>query len=120
MLNRFRGLVVVAALILGASVIFVGPAFAKGKSSATLTLTPSPATANSAIQVTGCGYTVGAPTGIEVFAPDATQFAGISVDANGCINTSFYASSAGSYTVQIYQDPHDRWTMAASASLSVQ
>src|SRR5437879_2409011 len=115
MLKLFRLFVLVFTLALAMSALTVGSAFAaKGgnghgaggnTSSATLTLSPNPAPTNSIVQVSGCGYTVGVPTELVVNAPTATEFAGIPVDGNGCIATSLGVTDAGTYSVQIFQNP---------------
>lgn len=120
MLSSLRVLMVAMVVVLGASVIFAGPAFAKGKLHPTLAVTPNPAPENSVVQVSGCGYTVGAPTGIRIDTPTAVEFAGMPVDSAGCIAGSFAVYGAGTYTVQIYQDPNSRWVMEASSTLTVQ
>jgi hypothetical protein len=123
MFKLVRHFIVVFTLALAISALTVGSAFAaKGgnTSSPTLTVSPNPAPANSVIQVSGCGYTVGAPTELVFYTPTATDFAGIPVDSNGCIATYLGVTVAGSYSVQISQDPNNKWVQVASGSLTVQ
>ena len=120
MLSKIRLVVLVSALALAISVLGTESAFAKGKSNPTLTVSPSSATPYSVVQISGCGYTVGSPTELVFQTPTATSFAGVPVDGSGCIATSVYVYGAGSYTVQIFQDPNARWTLSASSSLTVQ
>src|SRR6266487_1980754 len=102
MTSRFRVLGVTALLFLAVSALSAGSAFAKGNGGATLTINPSPASTDSVVQISGCGYTVGAPSELVFQTPTATEFAGVPVGSNGCIATSVYVYGTGSYSAQIF------------------
>jgi hypothetical protein len=118
MFRRLRASLVLLVVVLAASLVLAGPALAKGTKGATLTLSPNPATVGTTVQVVGCGYVAGAPTEYVLTSPTATSFGGVTVASNGCIAMVFYVPVAGSYTLQIYQDPSNRWVVAASATLT--
>ena len=131
MVSRFRVLVLVLALAIAA--VSATPTFAaKGGNggghnggstptgTATLTLTPNPAAPYSVVQVSGCGYTVGAPTEIGFITPTSSSVGSVFLNSSGCFATSLYVYGPGSYTVQILQDPSGSWSLKASSSLSVQ
>lgn len=106
------------------STLSVGSALAArgghSNTNATLTLSPNPAPANSVVQVFGCGYTVGVLTEMVFTTPTATAWAGIPVDSNGCVATSVSVNGAGSYSLQLFQQPDNKWIEMASGSLTVQ
>src|SRR5262245_34085799 len=130
---RFRLFALVFAVALAMSTITAGSAFAAkghggggGKggggtvSTATLTLAPKPAPTNSIVQVSGCGYMVGVPTEIGISSPVAAMVGTLPVDSNGCIATSIGVTVAGSYLIEVKQNPSGSWVVMASSSLTVQ
>jgi hypothetical protein len=124
MLVKARGFLVVLALVVALSALVGGTALAKGgggggKSSATIAVSPNPAAQNSLVQISGCGYTVGAPAELGWNTPTAATVSTITIDSTGCFSMSTYVYGAGTYTANGMQYLRGRWVTLATTSVSV-
>jgi hypothetical protein len=125
MLVKARGILVVLALVVALSALAGGTALARGggggggKSSATIAVSPNPATQNSLVVISGCGYSPSAPAELGWNTPTAATVSTITIDSTGCFSTSTYVYGAGTYTANGMQYLRGRWVTLATTSVLV-
>lgn len=97
---------VIPVAVLVAAGVAAGAAYAAKPPTATLSVSPSPASVGDALTFSGCGYEPSTGIVVEVDAPSGyVARATLSVDAAGCFSSSptwvYIAEDQGSYFVKV-------------------
>ena len=109
---------ILLGLVLVASLLFAGSAFAAPKSGPTLQASPNPTTVNTQFEITGCGYST-SEVNLSVNDTYATYFFQTPV-TGGCIDALWFTTGfTGTYTIQAGERLHHKNVIEATATLSV-
>ena len=74
-----------------------------GTSASWITASPNPASTNSRVSLTGCGYAF-APATVQISHPSGTQVFMVSMWSTGCLDGAYFTTQeAGTYTIKVYQ-----------------